>query len=303
MHIGILATLGVLVTSVVTSAPAPASAQESAMPVLEAAGTERFAMGRATVYHSPGYAAWARLVATRANAMAGVLDDSLGLAFPFRVAVLEPAQWFTWSLEGGEVRWPNWQYGLPWAWPSDRLMVVPATLEAGPVIRDPADSAGNRVRLQFIALHELGHVYARAYFYPDSPERWSPVGWFEEFLATCFAYGALATLDPAGARLAITTIAGDASGVAPAYTDLDMMHAVFRELDPQQAGANYAWFQAQLNVQAAALLDGHGFALMRRLRELDWDRMATWSTDTVLAQMEHMAPGFAAWAADLGSTR
>jgi hypothetical protein len=276
--------------------PSSAGAQESPLPLFRELGLRPTSIGSTTLWSTPGHESWAAEIVELSAAAASMFNDSLGLSFDLSVAVLAPSEWRTWFVEGDDVTWAAEQYGMPWAWPPDRLIAVPATLDEGLVIRDPSDIEGNRRRLRFIALHELGHVSAREFFHPKSESRWSPVGWFEEFLATYFAV-AFASLDEEMTAFVVRFSTENVEGADPVHTDLDAMHQVFAQLPPAQAAANYGWFQSVINLKAVELFERHGFRLLTDLREaLDWDSFDRWSTDYLLDRMDRIDPGFRSWA-------
>lgn len=275
--------------------PSPARAQESPIPLFHELGLRPTSIGSATLYSTPGHESWAAEIVELASAAVSVVNDSLGVSFDFSVAVLTPSEWRTWFLDGDDVIWADGQYGMPWAWPPDRLIAVPATLDEGLVITDPSDVEGNKGRLRFIALHELGHVSAREFFHPTSEYRWSPVGWFEEFLATYFAVG-VASLNDESAAFVVQFSTDAVESTDPVYTDLDDMHRVFARLPPPQAAVNYAWYQSVINLKAMEMRERHGFGLLAALREaLDWDSFDLWSTDYLLGRLDQIDPGFRAW--------
>ena len=277
-------------------APSAALGQESPLPLLRELGLRSTSTGPATLYSTPGYEEWAGEIVDQSIAAVRLFADSLDLSFDFNVAVLMPPQWVTWFVNGDDVSWENEQYGMPWAWPPDRLIAVPATFDEGLVIRDPSDVDGNKRLLRFIALHELGHVSTREFFYPTSEHRWSPVGWFEELLASYFAV-AFVSLDDEGAEFVVTFSTEIIATTSPPFTNLDVMHQVFGRLPPSQAAANYGWYQAVLNLKAIELHERHGFGFLVALRDaLAWDSFEEWSTDYLLDRVDTLDPGFRAWA-------
>jgi len=258
-------------------------------------------VGSATVYRIPGDDSWAVELGELMQDALSVFEDSLGLSFDVTVAVMGPSEWRTWSVDGDEVTWANEEYGMPWAWSPVQLIGVPATLDEGLTIADPSDIEGNRRRLRFISLHELGHLSAREFFHPESEYRWSPVGWFEEFLATYFAV-AYASLDEETRAFVIQFSSDTMDGTDPTYTDLERMHAVFGLLPPPEAAANYAWYQTAINLRAVEMYERHGFGLLADLREvLDWGSFEDWNTEYLLARIDQVDPGFRAWAESIQS--
>lgn len=281
--------------------PSVVRAQESPLPLFGELGLQPTAVGSTTLYATPGHEPWALEIVELAQDALTVFGDSLGLSIDVRVAVLGPSQWRTWFIDDDEVTWANEEYGMPWAWPPDRLIAVPATMDEGLLIRDPSDVEDNRRRLRFISLHELGHVSVREFFHPNSSSRWSPVGWFEEFLATYFAV-AFASLDEETKAFVVQFSSDNVENMDPAYTDLDRMHEVFESLPPPQAAANYGWFQSAINLKAVDVYERHGFGLLPALKEmLDWDSFDDWSTGYLLDRMDQLDPGFRAWAEAIDS--
>lgn len=122
----------------------PAHGQESPLPLFRELGLQPVEVGSTTLYATPGHEAWAGEIVRLVQDAGAVFEDSLGLSFDATVAVLGPAQWRSWFVTGDGVVWADEQYGMPWAWPPDRLLAVPATLDEGMTITDPSDIQGNR---------------------------------------------------------------------------------------------------------------------------------------------------------------
>ena len=274
-----------------------AHAQDSPLARIQAMPGGTFTLSRASIRYSTGHEKRARQVSELVVNASRLFEDSLGLTFDVHVAVLAPADWISFPLS------PDEPYGMPWAWPGERLVVIPATLDQGLLIRDPADTAYNRNLLDFIALHEFGHLCNREYLYPASDRDWSSVGWFEELMASYFAYAFLSRHDADKARFVSDFSNGTVSTTVPRLTSLDRMHQVFDELEIQDAVANYAWYQAKLNLKAVAVYEEYGLDFVARFkRTLPWDDVESWTTDRLLTHLERTAPGFQAWAADFEKT-
>lgn len=277
----------------------PQEAGDSPLARIRAMRVDSFALGHATTFYTPGHEAWARQITALAVGASRYLADSLDLTFPLRVAVLGPSQWLSWSSDHGRVTWSDGGYGMPWGWGPDRLITVPATLDEGVLLRNASDSVDPR-QMQFIALHELGHVCAREYFFPNSDRRWSPIGWFSEFMASYFAYAYAREQKPELADVMLSSARRRMAGAEPRYTKLEDMHGVFARLPPREAAANYGWYQMALNLRVAEVYDRYGLDFLRRLRDvLPWDGFDRWTSDLILDRLEEIAPGFRAWARDL----
>jgi hypothetical protein len=274
-----------------------AQAQDSPLARIQAIQGGTFTLGRTTVQYSAGHERRARQLAELVVNASRLFEDSLGLTFEVHVGVLAPSDWISFPLS------PDEPYGMPWAWPRERLVVIPATLDQGLLIRDPADTAYNANLLDFIALHEFGHLCNREYLYPAGDRDWSSVGWFEELMASYFAYAFLSHHDADQARFVSDFSNETVSATVPRLTSLDRMHHVFDELEIQDAVANYAWYQSKLNLKAVAVHEEYGLDFVARFkRTLPWDDVKSWTTERLLTHLERTAPGFQAWAADFENT-
>lgn len=261
---------------------------------MQASGLDTLTVGRVTAYFAAPDRAHAERLAALSESAAAYFERELGARFPLHLAVLTSEDWFD-PYPGAE-RYP---YGMPWGWVEDLLMTVPASLEQG-VLISGSDRDADLRRVQFVLLHELGHLANKRYLHPDSPRPYSSVHWLEELLATYFAYAFVRTHDPRWAEAGRAEWATIVEGYTPPVLSLDW--PFMRELPPGEAARTYGWYQNLLNLRVAELYEKHGLDLLRRLRsELPWSRSGEWTTETVLPILERVAPGFQAWADGLSS--
>ena len=68
-------------------------------------------------------------------------------------------------------------------------------------------------------------------------------------------------------------------------------------IEPQEFARTYAWYQMLLNLRAAQVHARHGIGFLRDVREgLHWDESDRWTTNSLLPDLEAIAPGFQTWA-------
>jgi len=218
--------------------------------------------------------------------------DEFSPALSLRLAVLRPPQWFV-PYAGGDGE----PYGIPWSWVPDALITVPASLDVGVLITGPDRSADLR-RVQFVMLHELGHLASKQLLHPNRGESFSSLRWFDELIATYFAYAFIQARDPRWVHAAQEEWQGLVESFTPSVVSLDWSH--FRDLSPEEFAQTYGWYQNLLNLRAAALYEEYGLDFLRRIRDrLDWQNSANWTTDGLIPILDDLAPGFQAWASAL----
>ncbi len=261
---------------------------------LQAMALETATVGRVTAYFTPTDRAYAERLAALSEHAAAFYERELGAAFPLHLAVLGPKDWFV-PYAGGD----NEPYGMPWGWVEESLMTAPASLTQGVLIAGP-DSQSNARRVQFVLLHEFGHLANKRYLHPESAHAYSSVRWFEELLATYFAYAYVRAHDPAWASTSRREWTDFVAGYQPSVVSLDWRF--LRDLAPEEFGRTYAWYQNLLNLRAAEMYEAHGLSLLRELRrELPWATANEWTTESLLTGLERVAPGMQMWADSLAA--
>ncbi len=270
-----------------TSSPAASAEGEDLSPRarLDALGLETTEVGRVTAYFAPADQARAKELATLSEAASAFYQHELGINFELGVAALAPEQWFS--------EFPGIPYAIPWPSIPDRLIFMPSSLEQGLLIYGPTAQA-NRRRVDFVLLHEHGHIAAKEYFRPSDQQDYLPVKWFDELLATYFAYAFVRASDAAWAKAARAAWQGEVQGYTPSVISLDW--SFMNTLPGNELARTYAWYQFMLNLRAAEIYDQHGLGFLRALKEqLPWKDSGNWTTASLLPQLEEIAPGFQAW--------
>lgn len=266
----------------------PLRAQDpSPLVRLEALGLDTMQVGRVTAYFAPSDRGRAEQIASLSEAAAAYFEQELGIAFDLRVAALAPEHWFS--------EYPDIPYAIPWASVPERLVFVPSSLEEGLLVEGLDDVEGRRRTVDFVLLHEYGHVAAKAYFRADSDQENLPVSWFEEFLANYFAYAYVRASDVEWSAASKAAWRNEVERFTPSVLSLDW--SFMYELPPDELARTYGWYQYLLNLRAAEVYEEHGLALLRTLVEhLAWEEAGDWTTESLLASLEGAAPGFTAWA-------
>jgi hypothetical protein len=278
---------GLIIACLRLASPAPAQAQ-SPLARIEALGLESMKVGRVTTLCAPNDRARAKELAELSEAAAAVFERALGVSFEFRLAALGPNQWF--STAGG----PGMPYGIPWALTAERLMVVPASLREG-VLINGTDAVADRRRVDFVTLHEFGHLIAKQYLHPTSAHEELPILWFEEIVATYFGYAFVSSIDRDWAEASRREWMADVAGYTPRTRSLDW--SFMRGLPPAELASTYGWYQVVLNLRVADIYATHGLGFLRALKEnLPFHSMNTWTTESLLADLERITPGFQRWA-------
>ena len=260
---------------------------------VEALGLDTVKIGRVTAHFAPADRAYAHQLAALSEVAAAYFEHELGVSFPLRLAVLSPEDWF--SPYGGD----SMPYGMPWAWVGDLLMAAPASLDEGVLIFGSDDEATRR-RVQFVLLHEFGHLANKQHLHPESPHPYSSVFWFEELVATYFAYAYVRAHDPGWAETSQREWGDYVGGHTPPVLSLDW--SFMWDLPPDEFARTYAWYQNLLNLRAVNLYEQYGLDFLRMVRaRLPWENSGEWMTESLLPALEEIAPGFEAWADDLHS--
>ena len=287
--------LGVLL-GLVASPPPILGQAGSPLHRVRSIGLDSVTVGQVTTFFAPEDRALATDLAALTDAAADYFAAAFRGGFPLYLAVLQPNTWFDPYQRGTPA-----PYGMPWGWIPDSLMGVPASLREGVLIVGPDEQADLR-RVRFVMLHEYGHLAAKRYLHPQSDQLYSSVRWFEEFLATYFAYAFVHQADAEWARVGRQEWVDFVQADAPASATLDWSF-MFR-LPPQQFGRTYAWYQNLLNVRAADVYSEHGLHFLPELRDrLPWSSSEEWTTEMLLPLLDSVAPGFQTWAEGLQEGR
>lgn len=256
---------------------------------VEALGLETQTTDRLTTYFAPEDRARADQLSRLVAAAAAHVEHELGVSFDLRMAALPNGRWFTEDTDSDAG--PT----IPWASVEERWIVVPASGERIP-------GGGFPRAVDFIALHEFGHIASEQYFSAGRTTGYGDVPWFWELLATYVGYTFVAESQPAWAD-ALRSAWRDILGAStPGEVSLDW--SFMRTLPPEERGPTEAWHQILLNLRAAEIHDDRGVEFLRVLKQsLDWDQSDTWTNETLLPKLEQSAPGFLFWAKAVSSLR
>jgi hypothetical protein len=272
-----------MATAYLILASAALAQEQSHLDRLEAMELETIVTGRVTTYYAPDDRERAAELAMLVEEAAALLERELGVSFDFRVAVLSSAHWFS--------EFPDGPYTIPWCDVAKRVIFLPPSDEKLP------PRAFSRA-IDFIALHEYGHLASKQYFHPTGNREYGPVRWFEEFLATYFGYAFVQTFHPQWAERIAREWKDNLENYTPRVLSLDWRF--MRDLSPDELGRTYGWYQNMLNLRVADVYDQYGIAFLRALKEdLPWHDLDTWTTASLLPGLEDIAPGFEAWSESL----
>lgn len=284
---GLLGTIGLIGVSTSVAAQNP-----SPLETIRALGLDSADVGGIRVRYVPSDHEHALQLAALCEQVVSYFKGEFGTSFSPQLAVLRPEHWFV-PYAGGEGE----PYGIPWGWIPELLIAVPASLDQG-VLINGSDRMTDLRRVRFVMLHEFGHLASKQLLHPSSGQPYSSVRWFDELIATYFAYAFVRASDPDWAGTAQNEWQGVVDGFTPPIVSLDWSH--LRDLSPVEFARTYAWYQNLLNLHAAALYEEHGLDLLRSLRDrLDWQNAASWTTEGLIPILDDIAPGFGAWVSAL----
>ena len=281
-------TLKLLLTACLMLASGAHAQDESQLARIQALNLEVLKVGRVTTYYGPGDRERAEQLATLCEEAAAFFERELGgLTFDFHLAALAPKDWF--SPYGNDL-----PYGIPWGSVAERLMVVPASSSEGALIQGYDRSYDQRM-IEFVTIHEFGHIANKQYYHPTSTYEEFPVPWFEELVASYFAYAFFRSTDPQWTESARKDWTASVEGYTPRVLSLDW--SFMRSLPGPELAQTYGWYQVVLNLRVVEIYAEHGLAFLRRLKEtLPVDTPDNWTTESLLDRLERIAPGFQGWA-------
>ena len=269
----------------------PTHAQDSSpLARVEALDLDTARVGRVTAYFKTTDRERAVELATLSEKAARFYDRELGISFDLGVAALSPEHWFE-PIHGIP-------YAIPWASVPERLLFVPSSLEEGLLVRGRSTMTERRRVVDFVSLHEYGHLATKEYFHPADERDGLPISWFNELLPNIFAYAFVASTDPEWAAASKQMWSDVIKSREPAVLSLEW--GFMNDLPPRERARTYGWYQNLLNLRAAELYEEYGLDFLRMAKErLAWDQAGDWTTKTLLVSLQEIAPGFEAWARDL----
>ena len=253
------------------------------------------------VFYSHGYEDRAEAVGRLIAASNSFHRESLGVDVEIRIALLDTVDHRRASID--------LPYGLPFI--NDGIAVLPADRTTGAVVEMNAQfeatasseiladlrEAGisydeaTRQMVDLIGLHELGHAQVTAYGI-DARQRW-----FNEFLATYFAYAYMRSMETTEAVVWDRVTQAGRDGHDPSHTSLDDFNRLYLGVGV----GDYNWYQAVFQERIQAVFEEQDLGFLRQVRERFSD--PEWSPETaaeLLDVLEEIAPGFVAWSLGLG---
>lgn len=258
------------------------------------------AKGKITVYYATGYEKRAAEVRPLVEEMMAFYEKKLALKQDFTVAILTKEQW--------KEHIPMLPFGLPFV--KENVAFLPATndgvVTAGAIALKTSASPATLEKIKqsgydfdtgamkftdLIGLHELGHVYTLAYGIKP------PNRWFNEFLASYFAYAFLREKHPKLARL-MQAMATDvyADGVKPKYTSF----ADFERLYSGVGIANYGWYQGKFVEKGSQIYDAKKLTFLADVKKaFPLDEKEKVTPEVTLERLEKISPGITEWSKSL----
>ena len=253
--------------------------------------------GPVRTYYSSGFQTRARVDQALLREEERFFADSLQLGTGIRLALLNEADW---------KRVNAYPYGLPNVDTDDRVAFLPATddgvitmdfLRREPTLSDTvrAKITGEGVTFgefargitDLIGLHEVGHTYVISYGIKPHAK------WFNEFLASYFAFVFLQTTRPQQARLGEVMIEARFEQPPPTHTSLEDFEQLYDQVGPE----NYNWYQALFLQRVVEVSPSHGLGFLRAVRAaFPMAEPDSVSLGSVLDRLEQIHPGFRVWA-------
>jgi hypothetical protein len=255
--------------------------------------------GEIPVLHTPGYGARAAALQSMLEEAAGFFADSLGVRAPVSLALLDEAHWTAMT---------PIPYTFPFYAPGPGIIFLGATPEgivsaglragaehlpaerlariraAGFTVEDASTAA-----VDLIGLHELGHLYVRAYGIQP------PGHWLNEFLATYFGYAFLRRARPELAEMWLGIIPPP-PGQRPPHTSLEDFDRMYFGVGPE----NYSWYQGMFSAQVGEVFAARGLGFLEGVRDaFPAGTVDPVAADEAMARLERLHPGFAAWAGEM----
>ena len=251
-------------------------------------------------YYSEGYLDRAELISLEIERARKFYLDSLGIEVEVKIALLDINDY-------NKISHPI-PYGLPFV--NSRLIFLPADTSTGAVknmyapfsgsISEEAQSTLNNLGMDYgaalnrmvdlIGLHEIGHVQNGAM------EIDTKQSWFNEFMASYFAYAYMQNNDTSLADIwDIITHAGF-EGYTPTHTSLDVLNKLYFGVGVD----NYGWFQNAFQERIREVYAAKGLNFIRLVKEkLSDSSFQPATAKELLEKLEEIEPGFLKWADSL----
>lgn len=233
--------------------------------------------------YSDGYKSYAQNIQKLLESSITYFENRFDVHEQYSVAVLNANQWQQIS---------QVPYGLPFVSGPPYVVCLPAneknvlaesiwkSIDKTDLPSDFQMSTQEIVQrfVSIIGLHELGHIYARAYGI-DPPNKW-----IAEFTATYFAYSYLKTNHPEDAQLWTNVASILVSDFHPRYNSFGQ----FEELYTRVGVKNYAWFQVVFLLGVKEVYSQQGPGFLEHLSTHNWTSS---SDEYYMDEIKNLAPG------------
>lgn len=256
-------------------------------------GNVRTAQAEFPLYHTSGYRKRAETLSQFLGEADALMRDSLGVGVNLNIAVLSIREWVQMGFGTYGVSFAS--RGAPWVvvFPAAPLRTVPMRELTESIGADAAE-----MMVDNFGFHEVGHAYVSEYYYAGEENRTRHMHWLDEFLAQYVTHVFLAHL--ASERLFVwdeyaRTVVNQ---FGPRYHTLEEFNSHYDGyLSTADGRPNFDWFQALFASHVGELYLQHGLGFLRAVKEeLPWDEYEQWTTESVLAELDLIAPGFKNWA-------
>ncbi len=263
--------------------------------------------GKIVTYYSPGQQARATELKQFLERAAHFLEDSLKVEINFTMATLAPKEWN--SLLDRPYGLPTVRPGACKRGPSSLTepryaAIMPAALN-GPVydawiaLKDSLSPSalqklnsagltfeqGGKVLLDFVGLHELGHVYANAFgikYY---------VNVFAALMADYLAYAWLRSTNERLDKQVISVLLGNIDGITPVHSSFTRYEGFRSSEHPPTE----AWYNSMITLKAAEIYEQRGFEFLHAGRNAFTEAEGKLNTETIIARLETIHPGILNW--------
>lgn len=265
-----------------------------------------FIKNKVTVYYSPGYKERAKEVKSFIEDALGFYERKLDSKIELSVAVLNKAQW---------EQVTKVPYDVLFAADAPHVAFIPATFGEGvmtagggrtkslasPVVLKTLKALGYTFEkaeermVDFIALHELGHVIAESLGVVEFPGK--PNKWINEFAASYLAYAFLREKRKKMATLT-ETMTDHALAAAPKqkYTSLEDFERLYSGVGPD----NYGWYQSKFAKRAFEVYNAKGLLFIDEIRRNPFPKGQTLTLEEVMRRLDKTTPGFLEWSRVFG---
>ena len=143
------------------------------------------------------------------------------------------------------------------------------------------------VFMDLLGIHEVGHIYSKAY------ETWPTEKWLSEFIATYLAYAFFKEYRPKCAKLWDTMMDSMVETNEHSHTTL----ADFEEFYVRVGGSNYGWYQAKFAQKVCEVYAKSGISFMHTLKKSLAENPGAAEGDPFrLRELDNFSEGFTKWA-------